>query len=59
MTVPSQLVTDSDYVDFNKMYTKVMLQSQIFAEKSEYHTNSAKIEVSKLGVYLVHNSASL
>ena len=57
ISTPSQLVTDSNYVDFNKMYNQVMSESLYLAENTQYHLNGTKMEVSKPGIYTIHNTA--
>ena len=58
ITTSSQIVTDSNYIDFNELYLKVMNTSQALADSTEYHINDSKLEVSKPGIYTVHNTAS-
>ena len=53
----SQLVTDSNYIDFNKLYANVMSESQAIADNSEYNINSAQIEISKPGIYTIDNTS--
>ena len=57
VSTPSELVTDSNYIDFDKLYANIMKQSQALADNTEYHINSAKLEVSKPGVYSINNTA--
>ena len=57
VTTTSSLVTNTDYLDFNKMYAQVMSESNTLADNTEYHINSAKLEVSKPGVYSINNTA--
>ena len=57
ITAVSGLITDSNYIDFKKMYTEVMGESQAIADNTEYHMNGANLEVSKPGIYTIHNTA--
>ena len=58
VSTPSELVTDSNYIDFDKLYANIMKQSQALTDNTEYHINSAKLEVSKPGVYSINNTAN-
>ena len=57
ITTSSQLVIDPNYIDFNKLYLQVMNTSQALADNTEYHINDAKLEISKPGIYTIHNTA--
>ena len=50
--------TDSNYLNFTKMYEEVTKESQTIANNTEYYINSANIEISKPGIYTIQNTAS-
>ena len=58
ITVSSDLVTDQNYIDFGKMYQNVMNDSMALIDNTEYHINKPKLEVSKPGIYTIHNIAN-
>ena len=58
ITVSSDLVTDPNYIDFGKMYQNVMNDSMALIDNTEYHINKPKLEVSKPGIYTIHNIAN-
>ncbi len=51
------LLTNSDYIDFDKMYINIMNQSQSLINEAEYHINNKKLEIDKPGIYTIHNTA--
>ena len=57
VSTTSELETDANYIDFEKLYTKVLIESQELANKSTQNINSAKIEISKPGNYTVKNTS--
>jgi len=57
ISTSSQLVTDSNYIDFDKLYLQVMNTSQALADNTEYHISDARLEVSKPGIYTINNTA--
>jgi len=58
ITVSSDLVTGPNYIDFGKMYQNVMNDSMALIDNTEYHINKPKLEVSKPGIYTIHNIAN-
>ena len=58
ITTPSQVATDSNYLDFNKMYESILAQSNALADKTEYYINNQKLEISKPGIYTINNTAT-
>ena len=57
VTTSSELITDSNYIDFNRLFTQVMNESITLADKTKYYINSAKIEINKPGIYTIQNTA--
>ena len=53
----SQLVTDSNYIDFNKLYQNVMLESQLLIDNSKKYINKPNVEISEPGIYTIDNMA--
>ncbi|MBQ1551892.1 MAG: choice-of-anchor A family protein [Bacilli bacterium] len=58
VVVTSQ-ATDSNYLDFNKMYLEIMKESQTIADNTDHFINSKNLEVSAPGIYTIQNTASL
>ena len=58
ITTPSQVATDPNYLDFNKMYEAILTQSNALADKTEYYINNQKLEISKPGIYTINNTAT-
>ena len=57
ITSHSEVVTDQNYIDFNKLYTQVMIESQTLADQSTKGISSAKIEISEPGIYTIKNTS--
>ena len=57
VSTTSTLVTDSNYLDFEKLYNKVTIESQELANKSTNDINSAKIEITKPGNYTIKKTS--
>ena len=51
-------MTNSDYIDFNKMYENVLLTSENLIDNTQYHLQGIKLEVTKPGIYTVDNVAT-
>ena len=47
----STVLTNSDYIDFNKMYEKVLLTSENLIDNTQYHLQGINLEVTKPGIY--------
>ena len=58
VSTPSEVVTDPNYIDFDKLYASIMSESKTLTDKAEYQINSAKLEVSKSGIYNINNTAN-
>ena len=58
ITFNNQLLTNSDYINFDKMYLNIMNQSQSLFNDSDYHINDKKLEISKPGIYTIHKTAA-
>ena len=58
ITPATQIITDQNYIDFNKMYKSIIVESQALADKTEYHINNPKLEITKPGIYTIHNTAA-
>ena len=54
----STVLTNSDYIDFNKMYEKVLLTSENLIDNTQYHLQGTNLEVTKPGIYTVDNVAT-
>ena len=59
VNINSPLVTNINYIDFNKLYENVTIESQLLAESSTHNINSSKIEISSPGIYTINNSANI
>ena len=57
VTTTSQLITDSNEIDFNQMYKQVVIESEALANQSTKEINSAKIEISSPGNYTIKNTS--
>ena len=55
----SSRVTDSNYLDFSKMYEEVMKESQAIADNTKYYINNKKMEITTPGIYTIQNTAVL
>ena len=55
VSTTSSLVTDPNYIDFNKLYENVLLTSEYLINNTEYHLQGIELEVSKPGIYTVDN----
>ena len=53
----SQLVTDSNYIDFNKLYQNVMFESKLLIDNSKNRINKPNVEISEPGLYTIDNMA--
>ncbi len=57
ITAPDNLVTDDDYIDFNKLYLNVLNESKQLVKKAKAHIHSANFEISSPGIYTVDNTS--
>ena len=57
ISVQSDLVTDSNYIDFNKLYNVVLRDSYNLAEASTNYINDKKIEIDRPGNYTINNTS--
>ncbi|MBQ1550785.1 MAG: choice-of-anchor A family protein [Bacilli bacterium] len=57
VTTTSELISDANYLDFERLFTQVMIESITLADKTEYYINSAKLEINKPGIYTIQNTA--
>ena len=57
ITTNSQLVMDSNYIDFYKLYSQIISESKALVTSTTYYINNEKIEISKPGIYTINNTA--
>lgn len=55
---PSELSTDSSYVDFEKMYVQLVNEQQMLIEKTKEHIMGPNIEITSPGIYTINNAAT-
>ena len=55
---PSELSTDSNFVDFEKMYIQIVNEQQMLIEKSKEHIMGPNIEITSPGIYTINNAAT-
>lgn len=51
-----KISTNKDFIDFDKLYKQVLAESNTLADKTEYHINSKKMEISKPGIYQINST---
>ncbi len=56
ITTSSEFEKNSNSIDFDKLYARVMNQSLDIARNAEYHINDYKIEINKPGNYVITNA---
>ena len=47
--------TNSDFIDFDKLYKQVVAESNALIEKTEYHINDKNVQLDKPGIYQIDN----
>ena len=57
VTALSSLVTDANYIDFEKLYKNVLNESRQLIDMPQSHINSANLEISEPGIYTIDNTA--
>ena len=55
VSTQSQLISDPNYVDFNKMYKQIVIESKQLADNTQYHINDSKVEITQPGIYTVNS----
>ena len=58
VTTTSELSTDSNFVDFEKMYIQIVNEQQMLIEKSKEHIMGPNIEITSPGIYTINNAAT-
>ncbi len=54
---PSELSTDSSYVDFEEMYVQVVNEQQMLIDKTKKNIMGPDIEITSPGIYTINNAA--
>ena len=57
VTTSSELATDSNFVDFEKMYVQIVNEQQMLIDKTKEHIMGPNIEITSPGVYTINNLA--
>ena len=53
----SKVISNNDYVDFDKMYAQVVNEQQLLVDKTEHHINKETIEIKEPGIYMINNTS--
>lgn len=56
VSTSSTLVTDSNYIDFEKLHKNVLNESRQLIDRPQKHINSEKLEVEEPGSYIIDNA---
>ena len=57
VTTSSSLSTDTNFVDFEKMYVQIVNEQQMLIDKTKEHIMGPNIEITSPGVYTINNAA--
>ena len=57
VTTTSSLSTDSNFVDFEKMYVQIVNEQQMLIDKTKEHIMGPNLEITSPGVYTINNLA--